>query len=196
MIGVATAAPISDLVTTLPGYSSTWPFDLYSGVLTVQGPVAGYGELNIRYEFHTSQGDPATDPLVSWHSGGPGAGSVIGAYTEMGYFQLTKNATIFTNEYAWNRVANVLYLDSPAGSLSGFAPMMIFGSCKDTAMRTVNCTWDDRSQAEAYAHTLRAFFAAFPEFANHDYYMTGESYFGPSQFRATLPSYGPDAHCR
>ena len=174
-------------------------------MLTVPGPVAGYGELNIRYEFHTSQGDPAHDPLVTWHSGGPGAGSVIGAYTEMGYFQLTKNATIFTNEYAWNRVANVLYLDSPAGSLSGFAPMLVYGSCKSlTAMRTVNCTWDDRSQAEAYAHTLRAFFAAFPEFANHDYYMTGESYFGPSQFRGTpdcnesaaLHSCGPDAHCR
>ena len=50
-IHTATAAPASDLVTTLPGWSpKTWPFDFYSGVLSVPGPVAGYGELLIHYE--------------------------------------------------------------------------------------------------------------------------------------------------
>merc|ERR1719356_212951 len=42
----------------------------------------------------------------------------------------------------------------------------------------VNCSWDDRTQAEAYSHSLMAFFEAFPEFAKHDLYLTGESYFG------------------
>ena len=36
----------------------------------------------------TSQNDPASDPLVTWHQGGPGGSSMYGAYTEMGYFQV------------------------------------------------------------------------------------------------------------
>ena len=40
------------------------------------------------------------------------------------------------------------------------------------------CSWDDVSQAEAYAHTLAAFFGAFPEYAGNDLYLTGESYAG------------------
>ena len=40
------------------------------------------------------------------------------------------------------------------------------------------CSWDDVSQAEAYAHTLAAFYAAFPELAARPLYLTGESYFG------------------
>lgn len=43
---------------------------------------------------------------------------------------------------------------------------------------TVGCSWDDLSQAEAYAHTLLAFFGAFPEFKTNAFYMAGESYFG------------------
>ena len=112
---------------------------------------------------------------MTWHSGGPGAGSVgPGAYTEIGYWHLTNNMTLVENPFAWNRVANVLYLDSPAGSMTGFMPLVAYGACKDMSMRIVNCTWNDVTQAEAYGHTLKAFFAAFPEYAGHDYYMTGE----------------------
>ncbi len=42
----------------------------------------------------------------------------------------------------------------------------------------MECSWDDVSQAEAYAHSLAAFKKAFPEFASNDLYLTGESYFG------------------
>lgn len=46
------------------------------------------------------------------------------------------------------------------------------------AGRAVRCSWDDRSQAEAYGHTLLAFFKAFPEFQRNNFFLAGESYFG------------------
>ena len=75
--------------------------------------------------------------------------------------------------YAWNTVANMLYLESPAGSGGkvGFSYCVSGGEA-------VGCHWNDTSQAEAYAHTLVAFYKAFPEFKSNEFYMTGESYAG------------------
>ena len=88
---------------------------VYSGFLDVKGPVAGYDSLSIHYEFHESMNAPASDPVVTWHQGGPGGSSLYGAYGEMGYFQVALddkgNLTHFTNDYSWNRVANMLYLE-------------------------------------------------------------------------------------
>ena len=70
-----------------------------------------------------------------------------------------------------------LYLESPAGSGSAFLAGKGSSACLKNG-KQVGCHWDDVSQAEAYAHTLAAFHKAFPEFASHDLYLTGESYFG------------------
>ena len=105
----------------------------------------------------------------------------LGLYTEMGYFQVG-DAGPFVNEFAWNRVANMLYLESPAGSGAGSLGGHGSSECRKRG-RPVACTWDDGSQAEAYAHTLAAFHKAFPEFSANDFYLTGESYFG---------AYGPN----
>jgi carboxypeptidase C (cathepsin A) len=169
-VSCTVGAPSTDHVTSLPGFDS-WPFDLYSGYLNVPGPFQqnDYDSLEIHYQFHTSQNDPAKDPLVTWHQGGPGSSSInLGLYTEMGYFQIDDQGT-HTNAYAWNRVANMLYLESPAGSGSsnGFSACIKAGA-------PVRCEWDDSSQAEAYAHSLAAFHKAFPEFASHELYLTGE----------------------
>ena len=123
-------------------------------------------------QLHTSQaGDDS--PVATWHQGGPGGSSIdVGLYTEMGYFQLSDEGP-YVNEYAWNKVAHMLYLESPAGSgqSSGFSSCMKGGA-------QVPCRWDDVSQAEAYSHSLAAFFKAFPEYAKNELYLTGESYFG------------------
>ena len=148
---------------------------VYSGYLTVPGPfeMNNYDSLKIHYQLHTSQSDPTKDPLVTWHQGGPGGSSIaVGLYTEMGYFQLSDQGA-YVNDYAWNRKASMLYLESPAGSgqRHGYSECIKGGAA-------VTCEWDDVNQGEAYAHTLAAFKVAFPEFASNDLYLTGESYFG------------------
>jgi len=91
----------------------------------------------------------------------------------MGYFQVDSNGS-HTNPYSWNQVANMLYLESPAGSDDPIG----FSSCAQGGKTASVCRWNDTSQAEAYGHTLQAFYAAFPEFKTNDLYLTGESYAG------------------
>jgi len=172
---VATAEKSEDLITSLPGFpaASTWGFKAYSGILDVPGPILHYDSLKVHYQFHTSQKNSSTDPVAIWHQGGPGGSSInVGLFGEMGAFQIGDHGN-YMNAYAWNKVANMLYLESPAGSGApvGFSECIFRGEA-------VSCIWDDKTQAEAYAHTLQAFFKEFPEFSKNDFYLTGESYFG------------------
>mmetsp|Transcript_13239 Transcript_13239/g.29964 ORF Transcript_13239/g.29964 Transcript_13239/m.29964 type:complete len:502 (-) Transcript_13239:72-1577(-) len=173
LAAVCAADRPQDLVTSLPGFENvSWSFKAYSGILDVPGPINGYDALRIHYQFHTSQKSQA-DPVVTWHQGGPGGSSVtVGLYGEMGAFRIGEQGN-YINEWAWNKVANMLYLESPAGSgdRSGYSSCWKGG-------KAVDCDWNDTTQAEAYAHSLAAFFKAFPEFVANDLYLTGESYFG------------------
>lgn len=171
-------------VSSLPEFGGSFPFEVYSGLLTVPGPIDGwkatYDSLRINYQFHTSQRNPSTDPVVLWHNGGPGSSSMYGLYAETGYFQFSAQGP-FTNEYAWNSVANMLYLESPAGSSwyseSTQSNVLGFSHCLQGST-IVNCSWNDTTQASAYAHTIAAFFDNFPDYKGNHLYLVGESYFG------------------
>lgn len=41
------------------------------------------------YVYIESERDPATDPLVLWTNGGPGAASLFGLFVELGPYQLS-----------------------------------------------------------------------------------------------------------
>jgi hypothetical protein len=58
------------------------------------------------------------------------------------------------NATSWNLVANMIYLDSPAGSNDPVG----FSTCSTGGTVETVCKWDDKSQAEAYAHTMMAFY--------------------------------------
>eukprot|EP01061_Rhynchopus_euleeides_P016692 TRINITY_DN27_c0_g2_i1.p2 TRINITY_DN27_c0_g2~~TRINITY_DN27_c0_g2_i1.p2 ORF type:complete len:487 (+),score=222.00 TRINITY_DN27_c0_g2_i1:53-1462(+) len=181
LVACAMAAPAADLVEQLPGFEKA-PFKVYSGYLTVQGPIAGYDKLDIHYEFHEAQTNAAKAPVATWHQGGPGGSSLYGAFTEMGYFQTNGSAT-YVNDFAWNKVANMLYLESPAGSGENAG----FSICYEGSQPARTCRWNDTNQGEAYAKTLEEFFRVFPEYANNDLYLTGESYAG--QYLPNIANY-------
>lgn len=70
-----------------------------------------------------SQSDPTNDPLIIWFNGGPGCSSMLGFAQEHGPFVMEDGATTFhKNEWSWNKKANMLYIESPAGVGYSYCP--------------------------------------------------------------------------
>jgi carboxypeptidase C (cathepsin A) len=75
--------------------------------------------------------------------------------------------TLYTNDNSWNKVANVLFLEAPAG--------VGFSYSDNTADYS---KWNDDKTADDTYHFLLNFMAKYPQFANHPFYISGESYAG------------------
>lgn len=149
-----------DEVSVLPGMSFKPNFRQWSGYLQ-----ARHGKF-LHYWFVTSQREPHTDPLVLWLNGGPGCSSLDGFLSENGPFHVHNDgATLYENPFSWNKVANVLYLESPAG--------VGYSYSDDKNYRT-----DDDQVAEDNYKALLSFFAKFPAFTQNDFFIFGESYGG------------------
>ena len=110
----------NDEVKTLPGWDSRLPSKHYSGYLKVER--ADSSSRMLHYYLQEADTDATKKPLLLWLNGGPGASSLIGAFTELGQLIFNKNSkylngipTLFRNPYSWTTVANVLYLEAPAG---------------------------------------------------------------------------------
>ncbi|XP_071735878.1 serine carboxypeptidase-like 40 [Rutidosis leptorrhynchoides] len=87
---------------------------------------------------------------------------------ELGPFRVNSDGkTLYRNEFAWNRVANVLFLESPVGV--GF-------SYSNSSSDYENCG-DTTTAADNYAFMLN-WLERFPEYKGRDFYISGESYAG------------------
>ena len=90
----------------------------YSGFLTIKNK----WESNMFFWFFPSQVNPGSAPLIVWLQGGPGSTSLFGLLKENGPFLVKvkklpdKDPYIKPNKYSWNKFANMLYIDSPAGT--------------------------------------------------------------------------------
>ncbi|XP_076438729.1 lysosomal protective protein-like [Babylonia areolata] len=153
-------APAGDEILSLPGLKKQPSFKQYSGYL----PASGSKKLH--YWFVESQNNPATDPVVLWLNGGPGCSSDLGFLTEHGPFRVQDDGvTLLDNPFSWNLVANMLYLEAPAG---------VGYSYSDDGNYTTN---DDLVAHDNYL-ALKHFFQAFPSFTGNEFFITGESYGG------------------
>ncbi|KAK4412820.1 Serine carboxypeptidase-like 45 [Sesamum alatum] len=152
----------ADKVVSLPGQPKV-SFQQYSGYITI----GGKQQRSYFYYFVEAETEPASKPLVLWLNGGPGCSSLgAGAFSEHGPFQPSGNVLV-RNNYSWNKAANMLYLESPAGV--GFSY---------SANKSFYESVDDEMTARDNLNFLEKWFDKFPEYKNREFYITGESYGG------------------
>ncbi|ESW34059.1 hypothetical protein PHAVU_001G120700 [Phaseolus vulgaris] len=162
LVGVS-SLPESDQISNLPGQPQV-KFQQYSGHITVDDQ----HQRALFYYFVEAEEDPASKPLVLWLNGGPGCSSIgVGAFAEHGPFRPSDNNVLEKNDYSWNKEANVLYLESPAGV--GFS----YSSNKSFYILVT-----DEITARDNLVFLQRWFTKFPEYSNNDFFITGESYGG------------------
>ncbi|XAR63479.1 Carboxypeptidase D [Bertholletia excelsa] len=153
-----------DIIERLPGQPSVG-FTQYGGYVTVN-KTAGRA---LYYYFVEAPGpNKSSLPLVLWLNGGPGCSSLLGATLELGPFRVHSDGrTLFTNPFAWNNAANVLFLESPAG----------VGFSYSNTTSDIVASGDMRTASDNYAFLLN-WLERFPEYKNRDFYIAGESYAG------------------
>ena len=155
------SAPTEDKVAYLPEMGN-FAFNMFSGYLEINNTKKA-----LHYVFAESQNNPQTDPLLVWFNGGPGCSSLLGFLQEHGPYVMEDEDNFFHyNNYSWNKEANIVYIESPAG--------VGYSVCNDTK----ECNFTDENSSEDNLVALYNFMVKFPEFANHDLYLSGESYAG------------------
>ncbi|KAK6156621.1 hypothetical protein DH2020_010869 [Rehmannia glutinosa] len=161
----------------LPGQPPV-KFSQFSGYVTVneeQGRA-------LFYWLTEATDNTDTKPLVLWLNGGPGCSSVAyGASEEIGPFRINKTgSSLYLNKYSWNRVANILFVESPAGV--GFSYTNTSSNLKDSG--------DKRTAEDALIFLIR-WMSRFPQYKYRDFYISGESYAGQrfSGYDACTESY-------
>ncbi|OQS03415.1 serine protease family S10 [Thraustotheca clavata] len=162
-LGVFTAsAENPHKINSLPNYADDQDinFNQFAG----QVPLPSNGQ-KMFYWLVESQTTPSSDPLVLWLNGGPGCSSLGGFFTELGPFVVDSELKVKRNPYGWNRKANVVFLESPAGV--GFSGPLLNGTNYN----------DDFTTARVYEF-LEQFLKLYPAYAKRDFYITGESYAG------------------
>ncbi|XP_057426724.1 serine carboxypeptidase 1-like [Lotus japonicus] len=154
-----------DKVKSLPGQPQGVDFDQYAGYVTVDAKAGR----SLFYYFVESPHNSSTNPLVLWLNGGPGCSSFgYGALQELGPFRVNSDGrTLHKNEFAWNNVANVIFLESPAGV--GF-------SYSDNSS-DYSKTGDHSTALDSYTFLLN-WLERFPQYKTRELFITGESYAG------------------
>ncbi|XWS58978.1 hypothetical protein CRYUN_Cryun08bG0080900 [Craigia yunnanensis] len=152
----------ADKIVALPGQPKV-SFQHFSGYITVDEKK----QRALFYYFVEAETMPASKPLVLWLNGGPGCSSIgAGAFTEHGPFK-PNGLTLTKNEFSWNKEANMLYLESPAGV--GFSY---------SANNSFYTNLNDEVAARDNLVFLERWFVKFPQYKNRDFFITGESYAG------------------
>lgn len=146
-------------------------FDMYSGYINItESP-----DYLFYWLFETQDKNPNA-PLVIWTNGGPGCTAMEGATTEHGplvLFDMKESCTgpqcdytkqFSTNPYAWNKHANVLYLDQPKNVGYSFG----YGDGTKTSVES----------GDDFVIFYREWLKAFPEYDKRQLIIGGESYGG------------------
>ncbi|KAF7127964.1 hypothetical protein RHSIM_Rhsim11G0168300 [Rhododendron simsii] len=101
---------------------------------------------------------------------GPGCSSLgIGAMVEIGPFGVNPDGiTLYAREHTWTEVANVLFVESPAG----------VGFSYSNTTTDYNFSGDNRTAQDAYTFVLN-WFRRYPQYKDRDFYIAGERFYIP-----------------
>lgn len=111
------------------------------------------------FDIHSS------DPFLFEYVG-PGCSGLIGMGTEQGPFFIDAKGTLAPNPFSWNKAANMLYIEQPAGV--GFS----------YSERVKDYTTGDAKAASDMYLLIREFLTRYPERQSNDFYIASESYGG------------------
>nr|GMD95895.1 serine carboxypeptidase-like 45 [Ipomoea batatas] len=155
----------AELISSLPGQPQNVTFKQYSDYIVTDDH---HGRALFYYFVEAQSKDALSLPLTLWLNGGPGCSSIgLGLFMENGPFRPGKDGNLIKNEFSWNLVSNMLYVDSPVGV--GF-------SYSNTSSDYDN--WNDTMTADENLKFLLKWFEKFPEYRNLDLYLAGDSYAG------------------
>eukprot|EP01064_Diplonema_japonicum_P022401 TRINITY_DN3214_c0_g1_i1.p1 TRINITY_DN3214_c0_g1~~TRINITY_DN3214_c0_g1_i1.p1 ORF type:complete len:457 (+),score=155.92 TRINITY_DN3214_c0_g1_i1:54-1373(+) len=162
VLGVASAMytkeAAADEITNLPGKPAEATFKMFGGYVDIGGGKSIY------YWMVESQSNPAADPLAIWTNGGPGCSGLGGFMTEQGPFRLTKDGNLTMNPHAWNKVANMVFIEQPAGVGFSQAPP--------------HMKYNDSQSANDNHQFILGFLQRYPQYKASPLYITSESYGG------------------
>lgn len=118
------------------------------------------------YFLFESRGRDRGQPVVLWLTGGPGCSSELALFYENGPFKIANNLSLIWNDYGWDKVSNLIYVDQPTGT----------GFSYSTDLRDLR--FGEKGVADDLYDFLQAFFREHPDLLENDFYITGESYAG------------------
>ncbi|KIR28366.1 cathepsin A (carboxypeptidase C) [Cryptococcus deuterogattii 99/473] len=131
--------------------------------------------------FQESRQSPDEDPLVLWLNGGPGCSSTTGLLFELGGCNIRdKGENTTFNEYSWNSIANVLYLDQPIGVGYSYADEGEVNNSPAAAedVYAFLVLFISKVMSMSPDVQLKANFFQFREYSELDFHIAGESYAG------------------
>ncbi len=158
---IYTEAALNDMVTNLPGLKDTLTFNQFSGYLNLPGT-----KKQIHYWFVEAEEDATNAPLVFWTNGGPGCSGLIGFLTEQGPFRPDSQGNLKMNDWRWNKIANMVFLEQPVGV--GFS----YSDNSD------DYKIGDSQAAKDNLQTILQFLIKFPQYSKVPLFITSESYGG------------------
>ncbi|XP_076939588.1 serine carboxypeptidase-like 13 [Bidens hawaiensis] len=162
------------IIKKLPGYSGDLPFKFETGYMGI----GEKEEIQFSYYFVESMRNPKEDPLIYYISGGPGASGLLSFMDEIGPLSLNKdNLTLALNPNAWTQMANIIFVDMPAGTGFSYAKTEEGWISSDTILA---------SQATEF---IKKFLIDHPTFLRNPLYISGISYVGLIIPRVALDLY-------
>uniref|UniRef100_A0A0E0J1D3 Uncharacterized protein n=1 Tax=Oryza nivara TaxID=4536 RepID=A0A0E0J1D3_ORYNI len=203
--GVSAEVPLTRThVTSVPGFNGALPSRLETGfvrqkffaimfylTMTRYVTVDEENGAELFYYFFESEGDPGSDPVLLWLTGGDRCSVLSALFFEIGQQPNSKQAPLSPKSvrscgplklviepyngslprlhyhpYSWTKVASILFVDSPVGAGFSFS--------RDPKGYDVG----DVSASLQLVKFLSNWFGGHPEYLTNPFYVGGDSYAG------------------